>query len=129
MDNQIINSYLNNFRRFLGKYLKPGVGMTTTTYPHPEGAVIVLKLGFGISTQSELKGESESLAEALTKTTLFEGKPNNSKTNIGTSIILSKNKIILIKDNDQNQWNEDSARKDVNRVVKPKISHWDGNKT
>ena len=116
VDRQVVIEYLNNFRRLLSKYLKSGVGVQTISYPFDNGVIIVVELGSGIATKDENRTKSNNLREALSRTNLFE--ETDSVPEIpGTSILLSVNKIVILKTIDSKQWSEDSAKEDVTNVI------------
>ena len=116
VDKQVIIEYLNNFRRLLSKYLKSGVGIQTVSYPFDGGVVMTIELGTGRATKDENRSPSRTLRDAISRTNLFE--ETNSIPDIpGTSILLSKNKIVVLKTEHLKQWSEESANLDVNNVI------------
>lgn len=118
IEKQVLNQYLNNFRRLFSRFLKSGVGIQTTSFPFNEGIVIVVELGIGIPTKEESRTNSKDLKEALMRTNLFEG--NDTPQEIpGTTIILSKNKIVILKNDDADQWNEEAVKVDISNIIKP----------
>ena len=96
VDKTVITEYLNNFRRYLSKYLKSGVGVQTISYPFDKGAIIVIELGMGVPTKDDSRSQSLDLKEALTRTNLFENI-NDVPEIPGTSILLLKNKIVYLQ--------------------------------
>lgn len=118
MDKQVINQYLNNFRRLFSRYLKSDVGIQTTTYPFNGGAIIVIELGFGIPTKEEIRSNSINLQNAMIRTNLFE-HPEETQEIPGTTIVLSKNKIVIMKTEDEEQWNEETAKSDIDKIISP----------
>lgn len=116
MDRQIINLYLNNFRRLFSRYLKSNVGIQTTTYPFWEGAIMIIELGFGIPTKEEIRSNSNDLQEAMRRTNLFE-HPDASQEIPGTTIVLSANKIVILKTSDEAQWTEDAIAEDIDKII------------
>lgn len=116
MDKTIINQYLNNFRIKLSRYLKSGVGIQTITYPFDGGAVIVIELGFEIPTKEDIRSKSDSLQEAVKRSNLFE-HPEGVQDIPGTSILLVKNKILILKTQNAEYWSEDAVRNDVNKII------------
>lgn len=116
VDRQVVIEYLNNFRRLLSKYLKSGVGVQTISYPFDNGVIIVVELGSGIATKDENRTKSNNLREALYRTNLFE-EIDSVPEIPGTSILLSMNKIVILKTVDSKQWSEDSAKADVTNVI------------
>jgi hypothetical protein len=118
VEKQVINQYLNNFRRLISRFLKSGVGVQAISYPFNEGAVIVVELGMGIPTKEEGRTMSKDLRDALIRTNLFEESDVLPEIP-GTSIILSKNKIVILKTDNDNQWNEDAVKTDIDNIMRP----------
>ena len=116
VDRQVVIEYLNNFRRLLSKYLKSGVGVQTTSYPFDGGVIMVVELGSGIVTKDENRTKSNNLKEALHRTNLFE-EADFVPEIPGTSILLSMNKIVILKTTDSKQWSEDFAKADITNVI------------
>ena len=96
--------------------MRSGVGLLFTIYPYNKGFVIIGELGVGMQTKDEYRSVSPTLQEAMRRTNLFKGEENPGNVP-GTSIILSKNYIIIIKNDDAEQWTEEVAIKDVRDVV------------
>lgn len=120
MDRQDIQNYINNFRRYLSGFLKSDVGLQTTVYPYGEGCVIVCELGINLLSKDEIRTQSKDIAEALKRTTIFEQeKGEHTQSFLGTNIILTKNKIVLIKDDNDKEWTEDKAQQDISKILSP----------
>lgn len=115
-----VDKYFNNFRRELARFLKPNIGITISIYPYNLGIVGVVEFDEEAS-KTFYKSESGSLAEAMSKTNKFQ---NDSPlvTVRGTSIILLQKCIIISKDDDASQYNEQAVLKDVNQIIS-KISY------
>ena len=117
MNKTALTTYLINFRRLFSKYLKPDVGVQIIAYPFDKGAIIIADPKFNIPNKDEIRSESADINEAMKRTNLFE---NPSEANIvsGTKIIISDSKIIIIKEDKEGQWTEESANSDIHKVVK-----------
>ena len=113
---QIQNRYLNDFRRLFSRFLKSGVGIQITSYPFNVGVVVVVELGFGIPTKEESRTESKDLKEALMRTNLFEGNDVPQEIS-ATKIVLFKNKVVILKSDDENQWNENAVKTDIDKII------------
>lgn len=116
VENAVINSYLNNFRIALSRYLKPGVGIQTVSYPFNKGVVVVVEMDFRIQTKNENRSPSDDLSSALLKTNLFEVS-SFIPTIPGTALIFSKNKIVILKTDQKDQWSESAVRTDIRNIV------------
>lgn len=125
-DKKIIGYYLNNFRRFFTPMMKDGVGLSFMIYPYNDGVIMVGELGKNKPTRDEYKKEAASLNDAMNRTQLFVGG-NEAKKEDGTLVILSKNCIIIFKDNELAQWTEDAAQQDTQKVLDIVIEKRKGN--
>ena len=110
------NLYLSNFRREFSQYLKSGVGLQIIVFPFRGGCLLIVNVDNAIPAKDEFRKNSRTLSEAFSKTNLFDSTV--SDINIpGTSIILFQNKIILIKNEDDEQWNENAIKKDIKNII------------
>ncbi len=119
---QTIQEYINNFRRRLAPYMRPGIGLACTVFPaNSQGAILEFKIGPGISNTDEFRPESETVNEALTgiEQRAFGGNLSGFKFG-GTNVIMEDNRIILVKgEDDPSQWNDSAADADVKRILPP----------
>ncbi len=119
---QTIQEYINNFRRRLAPYMRPGIGLACTVFPaNSQGAILEFKIGPGISNTDEFRPESETVNEALTgiEQRAFGGNLSGFKFG-GTNVIMEDNRIILVKgEDDPSQWNDSAADTDVKRILPP----------
>lgn len=118
MDETIIRRYLNNFRREISPLLKSGVGMHIQAYNYNAGCVIVARLGIEINAEDTIQ-PSQNLTDALSKTDLFDlsSLPDNATIH-KSQFFLSRDKIILIKNDNPTDWNDSSVRQDVKHILK-----------
>lgn len=120
MDRQEIQMYINNFRRLFSRFLKPDVGIQSTIFPFDKGSVIVYELGLNLQNKDDLRSNSKEISEALKRTNLFENeKGNQIHSFVGTNILLIKNKIVVIKDENPNEWTEEKAQLDIEKIIQP----------
>ena len=123
MEKQDIQKYINNFRRLFSSYLKPNVGMQTTVYPFDKGAIIVIELNIEILNKDDIRTKSNDIQDALKRTNLFESEKKEDIHNfVGTNIILIKNKVVFIKDNNLSEWTLNKVEQDIEKIVKPSES-------
>ena len=123
MEKQDIQKYINNFRRLFSSYLKPNVGMQTTVYPFDKGAIIVIELNIETLNKDDIRTKSNDIQDALKRTNLFESEKKEDIHNfVGTNIILIKNKVVFIKDNNLSEWTLSKVEKDIEKIVKPSES-------
>ncbi len=118
MDKIEIQNYINNFRRLLSQYLKPNVGLQSIVYQYDEGCVILFDLGLNCSNKDDYRSTSRNITEVLGRTNLFE-KEHTNYTFTGTNILLVSNKILIIKDNNPDEWTIDKTKEDIKKILSP----------
>ena len=119
MNKPQIQSYVNNFRRRLAPFLRPGIGVQCSIYPAlAGGAVLVFQLGPAVENDDVYKATSSSLGNALSQIEqrAFGGNIENFHFG-GTNTILEGDKLIFIKDGNSTEWSDQAAAKDVKAVV------------
>jgi len=121
-DKRIIQGYINNFRRHLSPYLKPGIGLACKVFPvNSEGAILEFLLGPDVENEDHYLPTEETVNAALKKIEqrMFGGNLDALKF-AGTNISMEPNRIILIKGADtSSEWSDNGARDDVKRIVAP----------
>lgn len=119
MEKEKYQNYINNFRRRLVKFLKPGIGLSCNIYPSKDGgAILEFNIGINNINDDNYEEVSDSLGKALKniKQNAFGGNLDGFHFG-GTNTILEENRIIYIKESNQNEWNDASAEKDVNNLI------------
>ena len=119
MNKPQIQSYINNFRRRLAPFLRPGIGVQCSIYPAtPGGAILAFKLGPAVENDDVYEPTSASLGKALSQIEqqAFGGNVENFHFG-GTNTILEGDKLIFIKDGSDVEWSDQAAAKDVKAVV------------
>lgn len=116
---QQVQSYINNFRRRISRYLKNGIGLQCTVYPSSAGGVLlVFQFGLASENDDEYKPVSSTLGSALSQIEQHAFGGNlEGFTFGGTNLIMEGDKIILIKDQSDSEWSDKAAKKDVAKVV------------
>lgn len=118
-DRKIIQEYINNFRRRIARFLKPGIGLACHVYPAESGgAILEIAIGPGLENDDIYKENSQTLGEALSKIKqrAFGGDLEGFVFG-GTNVILEDNRIILIKDDSRSEWTDQAAQDDLGRVL------------
>lgn len=119
IEKSVIQTYINNFRRRLAPSLRPGVGLTCLVHPaQAGGAILEFRVGPGIENDDVYQPQSPTLGRALAgiEQHAFGGNLDGF-TFGGTNVILEKDKIIFIKDDERSEWSDAAAEKDVRRVL------------
>ncbi len=116
---RIIQEYINNFRRRLARFLKPGIGVSCNVYPAQSGgAILEFIIGPGLENDDIYKEISPTLGNALSKIKqrAFGGNLDGFIFS-GTNVILEDNRIIFIKDDSPSEWSDEAAAHDLERVL------------
>lgn len=120
MQKVMIQKYINNFRRHLSVFLRPGIGLKTFIYPSAkDGAVLVFHLGAGLENDDEYQSISPSIGSILNNKVQQRAFAGNLEgiTFSGTNMIFEPNKIIFIKDNNPKEWTDSAAKKEAFKIV------------
>jgi hypothetical protein len=97
--------------------------MKSTVFPFDKGAVIVIELNIDSLNKDDIRAKSNDIQDALKKTNLFESEKKEDIHNfVGTNIILVKNKVVFIKDNNLSEWTLSKVEQDIDKIVKPSES-------
>ncbi|QWZ76924.1 hypothetical protein [Aeromonas sp. FDAARGOS 1419] len=118
MNKNTIQKYINNYRRQLTRYLRPGFGLLCNVYPAKNGAILEFVIGNGLMNDDIYHQESNSTGEALGRINqrAFGGNLSGF-TFRGTNTILEPNRLIYIKDSNSSEWGDKAVIKDVNAVL------------
>ncbi|HYB92860.1 MAG TPA: hypothetical protein VED00_01805 [archaeon] len=116
---QLIQEYINNFRRRIAMFFRPGIGMTCKVYPaETGGAILEFTLGPGVENDDTYDDSSSTITDALgkIKQRAFGGNLNGFVFH-GTNVILEDNRFIFIKDDSPTQWSDRAAKEDLARIM------------
>lgn len=115
-----IQSYINNFRRQISPYLKPGVGLKCQIYQaNQEGAILEFRLGQNEKNEDIYLRNYQTVNQALRdiEQSAFGGNLDAFDFK-GTNYVLENKRIILVKGTDSlNHWDESASKKDVNKLI------------
>lgn len=114
-------AYINNFRRRLAPFLRPGIGLDCSVYPAlGGGAVLVFRIGQNVENDDVYHPVYPSLGSALSQIEqrAFGGNLDGFIF-VGTNVILEQDRIIFIKDDSTQEWSDKAAEKDVASVLAP----------
>jgi len=118
-----MQAYINNFRRLLSTFMKPGLGVKCVVYPAKQGgAVMLFEFDAYDGNEDVYKMDVSSVNKALSKIRqhAFGGNLDGFDFK-GTNIIMESNGVVIIKDGSPSEWTEESAKADVNRIVPRKF--------
>lgn len=118
MDRNKVQKYINNYRRQLTRYLRPGFGLLCNVYPAKNGAILEFVVGDKLVNDDIYHPERNTVGDALgqIEQRAFGGNLSGF-TFSGTNTILENNRMIYIKDSTSNEWNDSAVKKDVNAVL------------
>ena len=118
----VIQPYINNFRRHLSPFIRPGIGVRCDIREAVAGGtVLVFTLGPTIESDDKYHDPLPTIGKALgeIEQKAFVGNLDGLMFS-GTNTILEENRLIFIKDDASSVWNDAAALADVQRVVQPK---------
>lgn len=119
-DRQLLQRYINDFRRHLAPYLRPSIGLSCVAYPALQsGALLEFTIGPGIANEDHIKEPFPTVNDALAsiKQRAFGGSLSGFHFG-GTNVVMEDNRIILIKGEDApDHWSDKGALEDVKRIV------------
>ena len=118
-EKKIIQEYINNFRRRITRFLKPGIGLACNVYAAESGgAILEFTMGQALGNDDIYKESSSTVGNALSKITqrAFGGNLEGFVFG-GTNVILEDNRIIFIKDDQLSEWTDQAAQHDLGRVL------------
>ena len=124
MKKKHIQRYINNFRRRISGNLRAGIGLTCNVYPSESGgAVLEFLLGTDLENDDIYKPVTSTTGKALQfiPQKAFGGDLTNVRFG-GTNTILEPDRIILIKDDQHQEWTDRAAMSDVASIVSPSNS-------
>ena len=116
-----IQTYINNFRRHIAPFLRPGIGLRCNVHQAISGgAILVFQVGSIVENDDVYESPKPTIGNALStiKQRAFGGNLEGF-TFSGTNVILEQNNIILIKDSSDSQWTDSAAEQDVQSVLPP----------
>jgi hypothetical protein len=119
-DRRAIQAYVNNFRRHLSRYLKPGIGLSSNVYPaRQQGAILEFRLGPDLANEDRFLEPRNTVNDALPDLNqLAFGGNLGGFSFSGTNVVLEPNRFILIKGGDSpEEWGDNGAAADVQRIV------------
>jgi hypothetical protein len=118
MDKSKIQIYINNYRRQLTRYMRPGFGLLCNVYPAKNGAVVEFVIGKESINDDVYHQERKSVGDALgqIEQRAFGGDLSGF-TFSGTNTVLENNRLIYIKDSTPSEWSEEAVKKDVSAVL------------
>ena len=119
LERSILQGYVNNFRRHIGRFLKPGIGIRCDVYPvGTGGAVVAFHFGPAEENDDTIHPASQNVAQALGHVPQRAfGGDLSGVTFKGTNTVLEPERVIFIKDDSSPQWRDSAAKLDVQRVV------------
>jgi hypothetical protein len=117
-----LQKYINNFRRHLAPYLRPGVGLACNVFPaEATGAILEFTIGSDIANGDVFQPAAKTVNQALSelRQNAFGGNLDGFRFS-GTNVIMEDKRIILIKGDDYAEfWNDNAAAEDVKKLLPP----------
>ena len=120
IEKSVIQTYINNFRRHIASFLRPGVGLACRVHPaQVGGAILEFQVGLRIRNDDVYLPLSPTLSTALAKIEQHAFGGNLAGFTFGgTNVVLEKDHLIFIKDESNTEWSDAAAEKDVPNVLR-----------
>jgi len=118
-DRKKIQNYINNFRRKIAAYLRPGIGLSCNVHPtETDGAILEFIIGDELQNDDSYKNVTPTINDALStiEQRAFGGNLDGFKFS-GTNLIMEENRIIFIKDDSSSEWTDIAAQNDVLKLL------------
>lgn len=121
MNNEIVQRYINNFRRQLSIYLKPNIGIQIDIYNcSSEGGIIVIFFKPGGKSSDNHIYKYSKISDALKEMNqMFFGGDLSGLHFSGTNILMDNEKILLIKDTKPDEWSDSRLNEDLKSIIQP----------
>lgn len=120
MNQQTIQEYINNFRTYISRSLRPNIGLEIEVYDCGEqGAVLIVKFNPG-GRSGDNFSKNNSIADALSGIEQnFIAGDLSGVTFRGTNISMMEDKIIFIKDSNPYEWTLEKMQEDISMITSP----------
>lgn len=121
MDKDLIQKYVNDFRRKLTPHLKPNIGIEIDIYNcGMEGAVLIVFFRPGGKSIDNEIGGFDRISDVLKSIEQnFIGGNLQGFQFKGTNMMMDSNRIILIKESNFYEWSDQKLKEDIDKIIKP----------
>jgi hypothetical protein len=121
MNQEIIQRYINEFRRYISSVLKPNIGLEIDIYNcGNEGAVLIIFFKPGGKSIDKEINEFNTIADVLNSIEQnFVGGNISGMTFKGTNMMMDQNRILLIKESNKDEWSSTQLKEDLNNIFQP----------
>lgn len=121
MKQEIIQRYINEFRRNITPMLKPNMGLEIDIYNcGKEGAVLIVFFNPGGKSIDKEINEFATIADVLNSIEQnFVGGNLTGMTFKGTNMMMEQNRILLIKEGNQDEWSATKLKEDLEKIIQP----------
>jgi hypothetical protein len=120
IDRDIIQNYINNFRRNISKYLKKNIGLKLTVYQYNKGVVLSIEFAINGQNKDEFRSESPNIVEAFKRSNIKSfGEISSNMEFGGTNLLMEANRIFIVKDLNNSEWTDVQANNDVEKILTP----------
>lgn len=123
MDKNIIKKYVDDFRRIFSTFVKSGVTIDSIICPYKGGTVCIFQFNTNNSESVIIKDSNKTAMDVL-ESEGIEGiisvGSGVNKENIrfsGTNIANMGNRLVIIKDDDPDEWSITAVVNDVSKII------------
>jgi hypothetical protein len=121
VEKDVIQKYVNNFRRNIASFLKPNIGLQIDIYNCGiEGAVLVITFKPGGKSLDNERNEFSTISDVISQLDQhFFGGNLKGLHFKGTNLMMDPKYILLIKDNSPSEWTDQKMSEDIRSIIKP----------
>ena len=116
MEKGLIKKYIESFRRYIYPHLRDSVSLEVVAFPAKDGCLLIFEFNKDDNNSTIIKSKSNTIQEAMKKSDLF-GKPQDVPSIKGTKMVLTPNHLVVLKGPIVDNWDNDAAKRDVNKFV------------
>jgi hypothetical protein len=119
----IAREYVNNFRRHLSHFLKPGMSLRSEIILVKDGGGIVRFSFTTKGSEDNFRPIVKTMPEALKTFEIKNFGDGQGFVFSGTNMVLEGDSIYLIKGEEISVWSDEGAKEDVNRILDAARKH------
>lgn len=123
MDKSVIKKYIDDFKRLFSPFMKPGVTFNSTICPYKGGVVCIFQFNTNQNDSVVIKDSNKTALDVFESEDIkgiVSVGPGVDKANIrfpGTNIANMGNRLVIIKDDNPDEWGITATVNDVSRII------------
>jgi len=121
MEQNVIQRYINEFRKYITPNLKPNIGLEIDIYNcGSEGAVLIIFFKPGGKSNDKEIDNYNSIADVLNSINQnFIGGNMSGVVFGGTNMMMDRGRVVMIKDSSKDEWSSSQLKEDLRKIFQP----------